>query len=230
MGVAFLLSFLSLIPVCAVAQAREGSIRGTVLADDGGPIADAHVSAEVMRGSKILTVLNANTNDLGIFAFSGLGVGEYRVSAEKQEAGYLSTRPDIFTTEAALVVLLTPDAPVASTVIRFRPKAGIITGWVRDAATGKPIAAHLSLAPTSDGGWSTTGTNGRFKFRLMISADAAVKFGACAEGYKIWSNADPLNPSRPVPLQLRPGVELDIDINLERSLENAQSHCWYTKF
>lgn len=126
MSSAFVLLFLSLTAICA-AEVGEGSIRGTVLDDDGSPVADAHVNAEVMQGSTILTVLNANTDDLGIFVFSGLGLGEYHVSAEKAEAGYLPTG-DIFTSEPVLVVILTPHAPTAATVIRFHPKAGIITG------------------------------------------------------------------------------------------------------
>jgi hypothetical protein len=224
MTLAFLLPF-ALATVCGAAEVHEGSIRGTVLGDDGSPIADAHVYAEVMQRSKILTVLNANTDDLGIFVFSDLDTGEYHVYADKAEIGYLSTRPDIFTAEPPRRVVLTPNKRSAATVIRFRPKAGIITGWVRDSATGRPVAAHLSLAPSSDGRWSTAGTSGQFRFRLMIPADTTVKFGGCAEGYKVWSYADPSNPSRPVPLQLRSGAELKIDINLERNLENAESSC-----
>jgi hypothetical protein len=73
-------------------QVREGSIRGTVPADNG-PVADAHVFAEVMQCSKILTVLNTNADDLEVFAFSQLAFGEYRVSAQKEEAGHLSLGP-----------------------------------------------------------------------------------------------------------------------------------------
>jgi hypothetical protein len=38
----------------------------------------------------ILTVLNANTDDYGIFLFSRLHVGEYRLSADKQEALFVT--------------------------------------------------------------------------------------------------------------------------------------------
>src|SRR5450432_651705 len=113
MRLAFLLSLLSVLSVPAAAQV-DGSIRGTVLAEDGAPVANAHVYADVMQGSKILTVLNENTDDLGIFTFSRLGVGEYRVSADKQEAGYLSTRPDIFISQPALTIVLTPDTTTAN--------------------------------------------------------------------------------------------------------------------
>jgi hypothetical protein len=209
----------------APAQNQEGLIRGTVLADDGSPVADAHLCADVMQGSTILTVLNTNTDDIGVFAFSGLALGEYRVSAEKQEAGYLSTRPDIFSCKPPLTLALTPGTPTTTTLIRFGPKAGVLTGWVRDSATSESIAAQLSLAPVSGCGWSGTGTSGKFKFRLLIPADTAINFGACAVGYKPWFYDDPSNPSHPLPLQLRPGAELKIDINLEHSLESTQTPC-----
>jgi len=226
---AFLLSLLSVLSVPAAAQ-LDGSIRGTVLADDGAPVSDAHVYAEVVQGSKILTVLNKTTDDLGIFTFSRLAVGEYRVSADKQETGYLSTRPDIFIPKPALTIVLTPDTPTATTIIRFSPKAGVITGWVKDSDTNRSIAAHLSLAPTDGPGWSTTGAAGGFKFRLLIPANTPVNFGACAEGYTPWVYADPSDPSHPVPLQLRPGAELKIDIKLRHSMENPQTPCLSGKF
>jgi hypothetical protein len=221
---------MAFLVLSAFAQSPEGSIRGTVVADDGSPVSDAHVYSEVMQGSKILTVLTTNTDALGVFTFSGLARGEYRVSAEKQESGYLSTRPDIFACGPPLALVITPDTPTATTLIRFGPKAGVITGWVRDSATAKSIAAQLSLAPVSGCGWSSTGTSGRFKFRLLIPADTAVNFGACAVGYKSWFYADPSNPSRPLPLQLRPGSELEIDIKLERSAENSQTPCSSGRF
>ena len=223
-------TFLFFVTVFAHAQTPEGSIRGTVLADDGSPVANAHVYAEVMRGSKILTVLNTKADDLGIFAVSQLGIGEYRIYADKQEDGYLSTRPDIFTPDPFLVVALSPGSPTATTVIHFGPKAAIITGWVRDSATGKSIAARLSLAPADRHAWSTTGTAGRFRFRLAIPADTPVNFGACAEGYKPWFYADPSDPSRPAALELESATKLKIDINLEHTDGKLQLPCLSGKY
>jgi len=70
-----------------------------------------------MRGSKILTVLNTNTDDVGIFEFSRLAAGRYRVYADKGEVGYLSTRPDIFTSRPALTLVIAPDKPKVTTLI-----------------------------------------------------------------------------------------------------------------
>lgn len=228
MGPTSLLSFL--LAVSAAAQVHQGLIVGAVLAADGRPVADAHVSAEVMHGSKILTVLNTNTDDQGIFDFSRLALGKYRIYAEKTEAGYLSTQPNIFASNPALEVTLTPEKSMATTIIHFGPKAASITGWVKDSATGGSVAAHLSLAPTSGAGWSTTGTDGQFKFQLLIPADTPINFGACAEGYKPWSYADASNPSRPIPLQLRPGAALKVDIQLQRNWENPESLCVSGKY
>jgi len=218
---------LLLIPArSASGQLHEGSIRGSVLTADGAAVSDAHVSAEAMQGSTILTVLEVNTDDMGMFVFSGLAPGEYRVSAEKQEAGYLSTRPDVFIPKAPLTVVLTSETQSVTTDIRFAPKAGNITGWVRDSATGRAIAAHLSLAPASHhGGWETTGTNPQYPFHLQIPADLPVRFGACAEGYKLWFYADPSNPFQPSAIQLRPGGTKEIEIRLERNPEGTPMPC-----
>lgn len=55
---------------------------------------------------------------------------------------------------------------------------------VKDTKTAKSIAAHLSLTPVSGCGWSTTGTDGKYRFELQVPSDTPLTFGACAEGYK----------------------------------------------
>lgn len=218
----FLLWFTS-----SVAAQRTGGISGTVVTEDGYPVTDAHVSAEVMDGENIVTVLITQTDERGIFAFTGLAFGKYLLSAEKQESGYLSTAPDIFHSKSEITTNLTESSPTFNTVIRFEPKAGVISGWVRDAATGKPIPAHLSLAPFSRrGGWSTTGTGGRFGFGLRVPSNIQVRFGACSEGYKRWVYAEPSQPSHAAPLKLKPQFEVKIEIRLEPSTDPADAECW----
>jgi hypothetical protein len=105
------------------------------------------------------------------------------------------------------------------------PKGATITGWVKDSDTGKTIPAHLSLAPMAECGWSTTGTSGQFKFRLLVPPDTPIKFGACAERFQPWLYTDPSSPSRPLALELHPGSEFEIEIRLERNRENRQTFC-----
>lgn len=206
---------VGLLTLCAAAQ-REGSINGTIYDHDGIPVAGAHVSAEVMHGDKILTGLTTNTNDHGRFLFSHLKLGEYRISAEKREAGYLSTAPDMFTCKPPLTVVLNEQSPTADVSVRFTRKAATISGWVKDTKTAAAISAHLSLAPVTECGWSTTGTDGKYRFELLVPSDTPITFGACAEGYKPWT---------PLALDLRPGSKFEVDVLLERSEENEQTLC-----
>lgn len=211
----------------SVAAQHTGGISGTVVTEDGHPVTDAHVSAEVMDGEKIVTALMAQTDEHGRFAFTRLALGKYRLSAEKQESGYLSTLPDIFNSRPEITTNLTDSSPTFNPIIRFEPKAGVISGWVRDAVTGKPIPAHLSVAPFSGrGGWSTTGTGGHFEFRLLVPSNIEVRFGACSEGHKRWDYAEPSQPSHIVPLKLKPDFEVKMEIRLDPSTDPADANCW----
>ena len=207
---------VGLLTLCAAAQ-REGSISGTIYDHNGVPVESAHVSAEVMRGDKELTFLTTKANDHGRFLFSHLKLGKYIISAEKREAGYLSTAPDIFTCKSPLTIALSEESPNADTSVRFMPKGATISGWVKDAKAAKTIPAHLCFAPISECGWSTTGTDGKYRFELLVPSDTPITFGACAEGYKPWT---------PLALDLRPGSKFEIDILLERSEENEQTLCY----
>lgn len=142
-----------------------------------------------------------------MFQFTELAFGEYRLSADKQEDGYLSTEPDIYSDRESMTIVVAPETPEPTTTIQLGPKAAAITGSVTDVATNKAISAHLSLAPASGKGWSTQGTNGRF--RLLVPADLPVTFGACAEGYKIWHY--------PGPLHLTSESQQAVDVKLERT-------------
>ena len=87
---------------------------------------------------------------------------------------------------------------------------------MKDAETAEAISAHLSLTPISECGWSTTGTDGKYRFELLVPSDTPITFGACAEGYTPWT---------PLALNLRPGPKFEIDVLLERSEENEQTVC-----
>lgn len=123
-----LLPAVGLLTLYAAAQS-EGSISGTIFDHKGVPVSGAHVSAEVMLGDKILTGLTTNTDDVGRFQFTHLKIGEYRISAEKREAAYLSTAPDIFTCKPPLTVVLSKKSPTADIPVHFTQKGATISGW-----------------------------------------------------------------------------------------------------
>ncbi len=218
-------ALLLLFSTPASAQLQQGLISGTVLAPDGNPVEDAHVSAQVMKGSAVLTVLNADTGKDGQFTFSGLALGEYRLSAQKIEAGYLSTGTDVLGGGKPLAIALTAEMPTSTALIHLGPKAAIITGWVLDSSTGSAISAKLSLRPMDGSSWSMTGIDQKFKFRVLVPANTAIRLGACADGYSPWFYADPSMPTRPTPVQLASGVALDIVIRLEPAKDRAEMSC-----
>jgi hypothetical protein len=78
-------------------------------------------------GAGFLSAAYKKTDDDGSFEFEQLPLREYRVSAAKPEAGYRSTRPDIFN-ERPPVANLTPDNPSATVSLQFAPRAGALTG------------------------------------------------------------------------------------------------------
>ena len=116
-----------------------------------------------MKGSAVLTVLNADTGKDGQFTFSGLALGEYRLSAQKIEAGYLSTGTDVLGGGKPLAIALTAEMPTSTALIHLGPKAAIITGWVLDSSTGSAISAKLSLRPMDGSSWSMTGIDQKFR-------------------------------------------------------------------
>jgi len=208
------LAAVCLLTISATAQ-RKASISGAVYDSAHLSIAGAHVSVEVMEGEKIRTVLTTKTNDRGRFLFSNLELGEYRLSAEKREAGYLPTSPDIYTCKPPIAVALSEESAAADIDLHLL-KGATISGWVKDSKTAESISAHLSLAPAVQCGWSTTGTDGRYKFELLVPSDTPITFGACAEGYRPWT---------PLALNLHPGSVFDVDVLLERDEENEQTIC-----
>src|ERR1035438_2635018 len=84
---------LLLFATSAAAQLQQGLIRGTVLAPNGNAVEDAHVSAGVMKGSNILTEQSADTDSHGQFVFSGLALGEYRLSRSEEHTSELQSLP-----------------------------------------------------------------------------------------------------------------------------------------
>jgi hypothetical protein len=213
-----LFAFVLALSLAAVGQDSQGVIRGTVIADDGSPVPDAHVSADVMKTSSvILTVLDANTDANGTFIFQHLGWGEYHLSAQKDEADFLSTRPDGFNFRKPLTVILAHGHPEESVLIRFGAKGAIITGWVKDAESDKPISASLRIIAVDGRASLSTGISGKYKFRQLIFPDTPVYFEVVSEGYEPWFYSDPSYPSRKAILKLEPGSELEFDIKLRKT-------------
>ena len=209
---------LALMLFCSAAmfaQESRGIIRGTVLDEAGTPVANAYVAADMMASDKIARVLETYTDLTGQFVFEGLSLGEYRVSAQKETEGYLSTRPNVFEHNAPLTLSITPDDLSESATIRFSPKGAFLTGTVRDANTGARIPAEITLKPENGDGLLGTGTNGKESFRLAVPANAGFTIEISSPGYKTWTYRDETSAQQASVLKLDSGSEKKLDVRLD---------------
>jgi hypothetical protein len=109
-------------------------------------------------------------------------------------------------------------------VVNLGPKAGILTGTISDAATGKPIPAGFWLVQVKNRNkWR--GTSTAPNFRVLISSSKEMEVKVSAPGYETWVYPDPTIPSQV--LRMDPGSEVHLDIKLkpahDRSLPLSNS-------
>lgn len=210
---------LLLMPPLTMAQTgRSGTIRGTVVDEYGNHVADAQVFAEKRGSSGFMSVGYGKTDGSGVFQIEHLPMGEYEVSASKPESYYRSTRRGIFAENRRVVVKLVPENASEIVPLQFTAKAGALVGVVTDADTGQPLKCSVVLCNVVLARFAHPNSNEAAwferEFTVLIPADTDVMVSVRAEGYKPWIYADPAQPSRPVPLRLKSGSELRVDIVL----------------
>ena len=200
--------------IILVAQTPEGPgfIDGTVLDEIGRSVKDAQVQAMLFDGEKMVTGFSTHTDDNGSFRYDRLQLGHYGLYAGKLEAGYRDTNDPCAGTRL-VPVKLTSDEPSGRAMLRFAPKAGILTGWVTNAKTGERLNAILRISMPHC--YETNGVSSRYKFHVLIPADTRVTLEVTAKGYKPWLYADPSYPSRLLRFELHSGSELELNIQLE---------------
>jgi len=76
------------VPAAGQSDDRSGTIRGTVLNENGEPVAGARVDARFFGKSVGMVVPMAQTGKDGRFLIAHLQMDEYSVSARKEEEGY----------------------------------------------------------------------------------------------------------------------------------------------
>lgn len=150
----------------------------------------------------------------GHFEITGLELHKYRVYASKTQDGYPNADP-AYSDENQATVVLTPDQPSASTIIRLR-KAVILIVDVRDAATWKAVRAHYKLSVPKR--WEVSG---ELSYPLLIHPLTDVMLEVSAKGYKTWSYSDPSSPARLLLLRLESGEQKLLEVELEPEANDA---------
>lgn len=119
-----------------------GVIRGLVLYADGMPVNQARVLAGIPGAPQGGIARYVETDPQGNFIIDRLRFGDYAVYASKEDEGYQD--PRWFSDLPLSRVILSAEQPLGRVEVTLGSKAGIITGIVRDAVTGKPLLPVLS--------------------------------------------------------------------------------------
>jgi len=194
--------------VCAQEQ-RAGSIRGTVVDEEGVPVPEAKVNAEIADGrARHTAVRYVETDSNGHFVVDNLPWGTYKVVAMKEDAGYPNTAFAFYGNDVLQTSTLTPTRPVGELTIHLGPKAGVLKGAVVSTLDGAPLNASFRLTrAASPDKWLSTSVESNYRVLLPASTDILLEVSA--PGFKTWTPAGPL--------QLHPGEELRLDISMDPS-------------
>jgi Carboxypeptidase regulatory-like domain len=127
--VAFCAKLGSLCVLCALALAAQeqaqGLIRGTVVDQQGKPIAAAMVNADPIDGVVRHTLVRyVETDQEGHFSIDRLQWGRYRVYAKQEDLAYPDMAFPVYDKDTLNEANITPDAPIALICIRLAREPG----------------------------------------------------------------------------------------------------------
>jgi len=168
----------------------------------GTPVADAEVHIDKVPSPIHYARQLYRTDDAGNFAIGRVPWGTYRVNTGKEESGYPDSDSDFYSNNEVPTVTISPEHPDAKVTLRLLPKAGVIeVSAVRDARTGKPIAAGVMLrrAANPDLYLSTS------RLRVLVPARIDVSVEVTAGGYE---------PRQLGVIRLEPGEVRKFDVAL----------------
>lgn len=191
----------------------RGQISGAVINEYGTPIDKARVWIDVAASGNLHNSQFADTDEHGRFEFRGLKLRRFVIAAEKPEDGYPDPRLSIYR-PAPTEVILTKDMTSADMTLQVGPKAGVLTGTLRDKTTGKIIVGGFSLTRVDDPKVAV-GMSGAAEFRLLLPPGTDVILEASAPGFKSWFYPGSPDLASAVPLHLESDEHQELDIEME---------------
>jgi len=203
---------LSFLTPAQEAETGEGLIQGVVLGEGGQPVHRAKVHAELRGVPMAKAIRYVETDENGFFMNDRLIFGDYYVDAMKEEEeGYGGTDGGFFNDLPPVSAEVSARHRIARVVVNLGPRAGILTGTVSDATTGKPIPSGFWLVQVKNRNkWM--GTSAAPTFRVLIPSLKEMEVKVSAPGYEPWIYPDPAIPSQV--LRMEPGSEIHLDIRL----------------
>jgi hypothetical protein len=196
-------------------EQTRGTIRATVIDEIGNIVAGATLCAQPQAPTAMM-IPQCTTDAKGSCTLSHLNLEKYFVFAGKSEDGYPEFAYSFFVPRGTkpMEAMLSEDHPLDEVIVHIGPKAGILTGTVADAATGKPLNANVEFRWISDPvNFLSGGGLTKASFRVLVPSDVALKMIVSLDGYENWVYGEE-GGKRGKPLLLHPGQEEKLDIRL----------------
>jgi len=120
---------------------------GVILGEGRQPVRGAKVHAELKGVPMAKAIRYVETDENGFFLIDQLEFGTYYVTAKKEEEGYRDSGFSFFTDQPVPTSQIFAQHRFPDVVTNLGPKAGILTGTISDAATGKRVEYDVECFP-----------------------------------------------------------------------------------
>jgi hypothetical protein len=126
---------------------NRGLIDGIVTYENLKPVKGATVYAEPLGRPMGAIIAHADTDETGYFAIHvpRSWFGKFAVTAKKEDEAYPDMHMQFYSDGHFQTSTLTAKHAVETVIIRLGPKAGVLIGKVRDAATAATLHPCLEL-------------------------------------------------------------------------------------
>ncbi|MEI9971569.1 MAG: carboxypeptidase-like regulatory domain-containing protein [Ignavibacteriota bacterium] len=209
---------LMLLPGIVAAQTPTGVVRGTVVNQDGKPVAGATVWAKRIDAMPHKFQKMFPADGEGRFTIPYLEWGQYRVYAAKESDGYADLQWAIHDDGRLPIVEISATSPIADVQVKFGPKAAVFTGSITDAVPGVPVSnATFRIWRWTDGvdrDSQYLSGNLEARYRLLIPPSKEVGIEFSAPGYETWTYCGESGGATVFPLNLASGAVKTLDIKL----------------
>lgn len=201
-------------------------IEGTVIYEDGRPANRAIVSALPTDRGMGAKVPSGATDDLGHFHIKHLWLGQFAVTAKKEDEGYPDTGSGFYSDGKADRTTLTSPLQSATVTVLLGPKAGILVGTITDSVNGAPLSPCVDFRRASNPNNFLSGTGlVNAKYRVLVPSDQDVMMKIWYEGHLPWYYPGESNKSEAKPLRLKPGEERVLHIRLQPGNNSVEAGC-----